>query len=92
MKQTRKRLGDLLVGAGLITEDQLQLTLTEKDQGQKLGDALLQRGYLSEQQLIEVLEVQLGIPHISLYNYPFEKKSTLTCSKRSSQTQSVNPD
>jgi type IV pilus assembly protein PilB len=81
MKQTRKRLGDLLVGAGLITEDQLQLTLKEKNQGQKLGDALIQRGYLSEQQLIEVLEVQLGIPHISLYNYPFEKNLLSIVSK-----------
>lgn len=72
MKQTRKRLGDLLVEAGLISEDQLQLVLTEKTQGQRLGDALLQRGYITEQQLIEVLEVQLGIPHISLYGYPFE--------------------
>ena len=40
--------------------------------GQKLGDALLQRGYITEQQLIEVFEFQLGIPHISLYRYPFD--------------------
>ncbi|MEW8986869.1 MAG: type II secretion system protein GspE, partial [Bacillus sp. (in: firmicutes)] len=72
MKQPRKRLGDLLVEAGLITEEQLQTALKEKPQGQRLGDALLQRGYITEQQLIEVLEVQLGIPHISLYGYPFE--------------------
>lgn len=73
-QQTRKRLGDLLVEAGLISEDQLQSTLKEKSSGQKLGDALLQRGYITEQQLIEVLEFQLGIPHISLYRYPFDVK------------------
>ncbi|PLR93708.1 GspE/PulE family protein [Bacillus sp. T33-2] len=72
MKHTRQRLGDLLVGAGLITEDQLQATLKEKSASQKLGDALLQRGLITEQQLIEVLEFQLGIPHISLYRYPFD--------------------
>ncbi|KAB2334089.1 GspE/PulE family protein [Bacillus mesophilum] len=72
MTQVRKRLGDLLVDAGLITEEQLQLTLKEKSSGQKLGDALLQRGYVTEQQLIEVLEFQLGIPHVSLYRYPFD--------------------
>ncbi|MGJ7920542.1 GspE/PulE family protein [Neobacillus sp. LXY-4] len=72
MKHTRKRLGDLLVEAGLITEDQLLATLNEKAPSQKLGDALLLKGYITEQQLIEVLEVQLGIPHISLYGYPFE--------------------
>lgn len=74
MKQTRKRLGDLLVEAGLITEEQLQTALKEKSKDQKLGDALLQRGYITEQQLIEVLEFQLGIPHVSLYRYPFDPK------------------
>lgn len=72
MEQTRKRLGDLLLDAGLITEEQLQTTLKEKSPGQKLGDALLQRGYITEQQLIEVLEFQLGIPHVNLYQYPFD--------------------
>lgn len=72
MAQTRKRLGDLLVEAGLITEDQLHIALKDKSQSQKLGDVLLQKGYITEQQLIEVLEFQLGIPHVSLYRYPFD--------------------
>ena len=76
MKQSRKRLGDLLVEAGLITVDQLLLTLNEKSESQKLGDALLQHGYITEQQLIEVLEFQLGIPHISLFRFPFDPKMT----------------
>jgi type IV pilus assembly protein PilB len=72
MKQTRKRLGDLLIEAGLLSEEQLQTTLREKPDDQRLGDALLQKGFITEQQLIEVLEFQLGIPHISLYRYPFD--------------------
>jgi type IV pilus assembly protein PilB len=72
MKTTRKRLGDLLVEAGLITAEQLQTALKEKGAKQRLGDTLLQRGYITEQQLIEVLEFQLGIPHISLFRYPFD--------------------
>jgi type IV pilus assembly protein PilB len=72
MRQARKKLGDLLIEEGLITPEQLQSTLDEKDSSQKLGDALLQRGYLTEQQLVEVLEFQLGIPHVSLFHYPFD--------------------
>lgn len=72
MRQSRKRLGDLLVETGMISEEQLQSTLAEKAEGQKIGDVLLQRGLITEQQLIEVLEFQLGIPHISLYRYPFD--------------------
>lgn len=68
----RKRLGDLLVEAGMLTEKQLQDTLRSKKEGQKLGDALLERGFISELQLIEVLEFQLGIPHISLFRYPVD--------------------
>jgi type IV pilus assembly protein PilB len=75
-KQERKRLGDLLVEAGLITEEQLQKTLKEKSPGQKLGDALVQHGYITEQKLIEALEFQLGIPHVSLYRYPIDVKLT----------------
>jgi len=74
MATTRKRLGDLLVESGLITDAQLQTALAEKPRDQKLGDSLLQRGYITEQQLIEVLEFQLGIPHINLFRYPFDPK------------------
>jgi type IV pilus assembly protein PilB len=72
MKTSRKRLGDLLVESGLITEEQVQKTLSGKRPDQKLGDALLENGYITEQQLIEVLELQLGIPQISLFRYPFD--------------------
>jgi type IV pilus assembly protein PilB len=71
----KKRLGDLLVETGLISEETLQQTLKSKRSDQKLGDALIEKGYLSEQQLIEVLEFQLGIPHISLYRYPIDEKA-----------------
>ncbi|MDR7001475.1 GspE/PulE family protein [Neobacillus niacini] len=72
MVPTRKRLGDLLIEAGLLSDEQLQSALKDKNPNQKLGDALLQRGFITEQQLIEVLEFQLGIPHVSLYRYPFD--------------------
>ncbi|MFC5591151.1 GspE/PulE family protein [Sporosarcina soli] len=74
MSTTRKRLGDLLVESGLITDAQLQSALADKPRDQKLGDLLLQRGYITEQQLIEVLEFQLGIPHVNLFRYPFDPK------------------
>lgn len=72
MRKIRKRLGDLLIEAGLLTEDQLKEALRGKTDTQKLGDVLLQKGFLTEQQLIEVLEFQLGIPHVSLYRYPID--------------------
>ncbi|WP_449537140.1 GspE/PulE family protein [Ferdinandcohnia sp. Marseille-Q9671] len=76
MRKVRKRLGDLLVETGLLTEEQLQQALKDKEESQKLGDILLQKGFITEQQLIEVLEFQLGIPHVSLFRYPIDTSLT----------------
>ena len=81
MRKTWKRLGDLLVDANLITEEQLERALKQKGENQKLGDVLLQHGYITEQQLIEVLEYQLGIPKVRLYSYPIEKNVVSLVSK-----------
>lgn len=68
----RKRLGDLLVESGLITDEQLQETLETKSPDVKLGDALLNEGKITELQLLEALELQLGIPRINIYQYQIE--------------------
>ena len=70
--KNRKRLGDLLLEAGLITNEQLEYTLKHKKEGQKLGDALVENEFISEYQLIEVLEFQLGIPHVTLHRFPID--------------------
>lgn len=68
----RKRLGDLLLEAGVITEQQLTHALENKSRDEKLGDFFIKENVLTEQQLIEVLEFQLGIPHISLNQYSID--------------------
>ncbi|WP_018131345.1 GspE/PulE family protein [Effusibacillus pohliae] len=70
----RKRLGDLLLEFGLVTADQLEQALAEqKVTRQPLGEILTQRGWLTEEQLIEVMEFQLGIPHINIDRYEIER-------------------
>ena len=65
-----KRLGDLLVESGLITNDQLNHILkTQISTGRKIGEILIDEGIVSERQIIEVLELQLGIPHMDLDKY-----------------------
>ncbi|MCT8137499.1 Flp pilus assembly complex ATPase component TadA [Anaerobacillus sp. CMMVII] len=67
-QKQRKRLGDLLVEAGVISEAQLMTALAEqKKTKNRLGDQLAAMNLVSEQQIIEVLEFQLGIPHVNLY-------------------------
>ncbi len=63
----RKRLGDLLVEEGIVTEDQIQQALTaQRSTGQKMGDALIDLGIITEKQLLNFLSQQLGLPLIDL--------------------------
>ena len=62
-----KRLGDLLISVGLITDADLDRALAlQKDSGKRLGSVLIESGIISEQQLIEALELQLGVDFIDL--------------------------
>ena len=62
-----KRLGDLLVGAGLIDDATLGRALgLQKASKKRLGEALIDSGIITQQQLIEALEVQLGVDFIDL--------------------------
>ena len=69
------RLGDLLISAGLITEEQLEEGLRlQKGSGKRLGTVLQENGIISESDLIEALQMQLGIEFIDLskVNIPTE--------------------
>ena len=66
----RKRLGDVLVEAGVITEQQLQETMTEQVSTHKrIGQLLIEKRLITEEELVEILEKQLGLPRVNLYNY-----------------------
>lgn len=62
-----KRLGDLLIDTGLITQTQLDAALeVQKNSGKRLGKVLIELNYVTEEAMIEVLEFQLGVPHVDL--------------------------
>ena len=62
-----RRLGDLLVNEGLITQENLQRALVEqKGSNEKLGSILVRLGLIQEDQLIGFLSRQYGIPSITL--------------------------
>lgn len=62
-----KRLGDLLLSAGMIDEAGLNRALElQKTTHKRLGKVLTDYGIISEQQLIDTLEMQLGVEFIDL--------------------------
>ena len=64
-KAKRKRLGELLMEEGMLSEEQLAEALTiQKNTGGKLGEVLVSSGIVKQEYIIRVLEVKMGIPYI----------------------------
>ena len=62
-----KRLGDVLLAAGVITDEDLNKALElQKGSDKRLGNVLTDEGFITEKQLIEALEMQLGVEFIDL--------------------------
>ena len=58
------RIGDLLVEAGAITDEQLQEALAkQKEEGGMLGNIIMDLGFISRELLITVLTTQMGIDY-----------------------------
>jgi type IV pilus assembly protein PilB len=63
----RKKLGECLVQAGLITETDLQTALTEhKRSGERLGGVLVRMNLATERQIAKALAYQLGFSYVNL--------------------------
>jgi len=62
-----KRLGDILISEGIITEKQLEESIAlQAKEGGKVGEVLIKMGYVSEEQIVIALSKQLAIPYISV--------------------------
>jgi len=67
------KLGDLLLKAKLITQDQLEAALKlQREEGGKLGEALVRVGAASESDITETLSQQFGVPSIDLANFAID--------------------
>ncbi len=70
---SESRIGNLLLKAHLVTEEQLKEALEEqKRTGEKLGQILVERGVISPMDLANALEAQSGIPSITLEDFSFD--------------------
>ena len=61
------RIGDLLVEAGAITQEELDQALAkQKEEGGRIGNVIMEMGFISRELLITVLTTQMGIDFIEL--------------------------
>jgi MSHA biogenesis protein MshE len=76
LKPKKVRIGDLLITHKVISQEQLNAALADqKKSGRKLGRVLIENGYISEDQLLNLLSQQLSIPFIDLKRYNYKPET-----------------
>ena len=62
MSKTRKKLGEMLLEAGLIDQIQLSSALShQRDWGGRVGAILVRKGFVTEKAMTAVIEKQMGM-------------------------------
>lgn len=73
MATAASRLGDMLVKANLISEEQLKKALAQQEsQGGRLGTNLVKLGFISEDDITSFLSKQYGVPSINLSHFEID--------------------
>lgn len=87
-----KRLGDVLIDAGLIDEGQLSHALEQqKTSKRRLGDELIAEGVITEAGLIEALQMQLGVEFVDLSQIDLDPEMSRVVSKNVARQYNVVP-
>lgn len=65
----KKRLGEVLIGAGMISEDQLRIALQEqKTRGKRIGAVLIELGFVTDSIIRDALSENTGYGSVDLSN------------------------
>ncbi len=68
------KLGELLLKAQLITQEQLEESLeAQKQSGGRVGEHLVKQGYVSEEDILDCLSQQYGVPSINLRHFEVDE-------------------
>ncbi|MBM3316687.1 MAG: Flp pilus assembly complex ATPase component TadA [Candidatus Eisenbacteria bacterium] len=78
MLKPRKKLGEILVAAGVVRKDELERVLaqrTKEDAGKRLGDLLVEARLCTEEHIAGALSSQLGLSLIDMQLTPIEPEA-----------------
>jgi len=91
-RRKEKKIGQILVDAEIISEEQLDAALeVQKKSGFLLGKIIMNLGYLDEDELIKFIAEQYRIPCVSLERYEFNKELLQVLPEDVSKTYGVIP-
>ncbi len=87
-----KRLGDLLIDAGLVDEDQVQKAVAlQEGTNRRLGEVMIEEGIITSAQLIEALQIQLGIEFVDLSKVDIDPEMSQVIPKNVARNYNVIP-
>ncbi|MCL5966020.1 MAG: Flp pilus assembly complex ATPase component TadA [Deltaproteobacteria bacterium] len=88
----KKRLGELLVETGLLSEDNLALALAEqKAKKAKLGEVIVSLKLATEEEIAQALSIQLGIAYLDLTHTPVEPQAIELISEKVARKHLIIP-
>jgi len=70
-----KRIGDILVQEGVLTEEGLIEALKKQQKDERLGETLVRLQILNESQILKALEDTTGVQRVSLANYTIDENA-----------------
>lgn len=89
---SKKRLGELLTSAQVISNDQLENALRQqKETGERLGSVLVNLDYATELDIARVLETQLNIRHVEISKEYIETETARLITESLAQRYKVIP-
>ena len=72
-----KRIGEVLLGRGVIDRKKLEEALAyQKEHGGLLGQVLIKLGFTTEEEIALALTAQYGFPYLPLENYEIDESLT----------------
>jgi type IV pilus assembly protein PilB len=89
----RKKLGQILVEAGLINEEQLVQALEEqkKQKGKQLGKIIIENEWAKNEDICKALSKQLNIPYVKLKELEFSKEVIETIPRKQANRKLLFP-
>ena len=92
MTYTRERLGELLLHAGVITDEQLEEALVrQRSEGGKLGQVLVRQLIVDEDTIARTLADQKGLEYVSLTTYDISREAAAQIPERIARRSLVMP-
>lgn len=88
----KKKVGEVLLEAGLITPEQLENSLKlQKGKNKRIGKILVELGYVNEDQIAEAISKQLSIPLVDCKKFTVTQELIALVPKEIAEKKSVLP-